>query len=107
MLVDQLGNQPGQALGRQPVILRRRQQSLIRLDHANILSATRLRPPEMRVNALSKSYFGQSTITELIRHLSSRATCPQPMTPPGVLPTQDYLGTITRTSSSAGATRVC
>ena len=92
MLVDQLGNQPGQALGRQPVIQRRRQQqSLIRVDHANVLSATRLRPPEMRVSALSKSYFGQSTITELIRHPSSRAPCPQPITPPGVLPTQGYL----------------
>ncbi len=68
MLIDQLGNQPGQA---------------------NVLSATRLRPPEMRVRALSKSYFGQSTITELIRHPSSRAPCPQPMIPPGVLPTQE------------------
>jgi hypothetical protein len=42
----------------------------------------------MRVSALSKSYFGQSTITELIRHPSSRAPCPQPMIPPGVLPTR-------------------
>ena len=54
-------------------------------DHANVLSATRLRPPEMRVSALSKSYFGQSTIAEFIRHPSSRAPCPQPMIPPGVL----------------------
>jgi hypothetical protein len=45
----------------------------------------------MRVRALSKSYFGQSTITELIRHPSSRAPCPQPMIPPGVLPTQGCL----------------
>jgi hypothetical protein len=52
------------------------------------LSATRLRPPEMRVSALSKSYFGQSTITELICHPSSRAPCPQSITPPGVLPTE-------------------
>jgi hypothetical protein len=42
----------------------------------------------MRVNALSKSYFGQSTNTELIRHPSSRAPRPQPMIPPGVLPTR-------------------
>jgi hypothetical protein len=42
----------------------------------------------MRVCALSKSYFEQSTITELISHPSSRAPCPQPITPPGVLPTQ-------------------
>ena len=89
MLIDQLGNQPGQVLGRQPVIHRRRQQqSLIRVDDANALSATRLRPPEMRVGALSTSYFGQSTITELISHPSSRAPCPQPIIPPGVLPTQ-------------------
>ena len=89
MLIDQLGNQPGQVLGRQPVVQRgRQQQSLIRVDHATVLSATRLRPPEMRVSALSKSYFGQSTITELIRHPSSRAPCPQPIIPPGVLPTQ-------------------
>jgi len=42
----------------------------------------------MRVSALSKSYFGQSTITELIGHPSSRGSCPRPMIPPGVLPTQ-------------------
>jgi hypothetical protein len=76
MLVDQLGNQPGQVLGRQPVIQRRRRQPLIQVEHANILSATPLRPPEMRVSALSKSYFGQSAITELISHPSSRASCP-------------------------------
>jgi hypothetical protein len=44
----------------------------------------------MRVCALSKSYFGQCTITELIGHSSSRTSRPQPINPPGVLPTQGY-----------------
>jgi hypothetical protein len=42
----------------------------------------------MRVCALPKGYFGQSTITELISHPSCRAPCPQPITALGVLPTQ-------------------
>ena len=42
----------------------------------------------MRVCPLSKIYLEQSTITEFISHLSSPAPHPQPITPPGVLPTQ-------------------
>jgi hypothetical protein len=79
MLVDQLGNQPGQVPGRQPVIQRRRQP-------ASVLSTGGFRPPEMRVGALSKSYFEQF-ITALISDSSSRAPCPKLITPPGVLPT--------------------
>ena len=67
MLVDQFGNQPGRVLVRQPVIQRWRQRSLTRVQHAEVLPATRLPPPEVRARALSESYFGQST-TELIGH---------------------------------------
>jgi hypothetical protein len=42
----------------------------------------------MRVCPLSKIYPEQSTITEFISHLSCPAPDPQPITPPGVLPTQ-------------------
>jgi hypothetical protein len=37
---------------------------------------------------MSKIYLKQSTITEYISHLSSPAPDPQPITPPGVLPTR-------------------
>ena len=86
MLVDQFGNQPGQVLGRQPVIQRWRQRPLTGVQHAEVLPATRLRTTEVRVCALSESYLGQSTTTELIGHPSCRAPCAQPNTPPGVLP---------------------
>ena len=42
----------------------------------------------MRVCPLSKIYLEQSTITEFISHPSFPAPDPQPITPPGVLPTQ-------------------
>ncbi len=89
MLIDQLGDEPGQVLARQPIIQRRRQQQpLIRIEHPKGLVHRRLRRQRMRIYPLTRTYLEQPTTIEIIRHTqSSRLPGNQPNTPSGVLPT--------------------
>ena len=88
MLVDQLGNEPGQVLRRQAVIQRRRRQSMIGPNTRTSCSAGNFGLAELGVCALSKTYLEQLAISELISRPSFRAPTLNPITPPGVLPTQ-------------------
>jgi hypothetical protein len=63
------------------------------------LCAGRIRP-EIRVCPIAKIYLEQSTITEFISYVSSPAPDPQPIIPPGVLPTQAPPATLTRHGGS-------
>ena len=79
MLVDQLGNEPGQVLRRQAVIRRR---------SATSCSAGNFGLAELGVCALSKTYLEQLAIGALISRTSFRAPTLNPISPaPGVLPT--------------------
>ena len=80
MLVDQLGNEPGQVLGRQPVIQRRRQQSLIRVEHAERLVR---RATSASRNARLRS------VQELLRTIH-RHRAHQPPIMPRTLPSPDH-----------------
>ena len=87
VLIDQLGDETCQMLGRQPVIQRRRQQqALTRIERPKRLVHRRFRRHIPRINPLRRIYRKQPILTSITSHTSSsRAHSHQPSTPPGVL----------------------